>query len=162
KNRVRVFDVATGACVFETVWKHHDDRRRNGIQRLAYSPDGRVLSALTGINNHGVLCVADLATGVTWFQTRDDLDSYAYAPDGRIVAIDPGSEKRAPRIVHFDPGTGKHQVRRITGGVGDCGEVVGGRAGLFTGDDAAHVVDLATGKVACTLPADTRLAAMSA
>lgn len=87
-GRVRVFDRASSACIFEAKWIARDHRGRHGIQRLRFSPDGAVITALTGINGHGNLCAAHIATGATWFETQTDYYSYTFSRNGaQIVAV---------------------------------------------------------------------------
>lgn len=85
-GRVRVFDRATSACIFEATWHARDRRGRHGIQRLAFSHDSAVITALTGINGHGNLCAGHLASATTWFETPTEYYSVAYAPDNRQLA----------------------------------------------------------------------------
>ena len=45
---------ATSACIFEAKWIARDHRGRHGIQRLRFSPDGAVITALTAQSTVGV------------------------------------------------------------------------------------------------------------
>ena len=92
-GHVRVFS-RTGACLFEATWHARDRRGRHGIQRLAFSRDGSLLTAFTGINDHGNLCVAHIAAGVTWCETAESYESYAIARDGSSIAV-------TDRGIHF-------------------------------------------------------------